>query len=158
MSAGKRTTNNLVPPGRRRQRKSRSRAPIDVPVPERLHDAIEKERGNLLKADSLLGCLVIAMEYETDSVSGPHYPDVAQIARELVKKSIDGLDSLTLQQLILRGKVKEEFCLISLKPTHMTHELPSLQWREVSPVPTTRSRKSRTLRLHRRNYHRVRTA
>jgi len=125
---------------------------------ERLQKAIEGERRNLFKADSLLGCLVIAMEYETDSVNGPYYPDVAQIARELVQKSIDGLDSLTLEQLVLRGKVKEEFCLISLTPTHVTQELPTLRWLEVSQVHTTRSRKSRTLRLHRRNYHRVRTA
>src|SRR6185312_14463880 len=36
-----------------------------VPVPEGLHDAIETERGNLSKAESVLGCLVISMEYES---------------------------------------------------------------------------------------------
>ena len=78
-----------------------------VPVPKGLHDAIETERGNLSKAESVLGCLAIAMEYETDSVNGPHYPDVAQIAQDLVRKSINGLDSLVLQQRLLRNKIKE---------------------------------------------------
>jgi hypothetical protein len=78
-----------------------------VPVPEGLHEAIEAERGNLSKAESVLGCLTIAMEYETDSVDGPHYPDVAQIAREMVRQSINNLDSLVLHQRMLRNKVKE---------------------------------------------------
>jgi hypothetical protein len=78
-----------------------------VPVPEGMHEAIEIERGNLSKAESVLGCLAISMEYETDSVDGPHYPDVAQLARELVRKSIDGLDSLVLQRRLLRNKIKE---------------------------------------------------
>ena len=78
-----------------------------VPTPEGLYDAIETERANLSTAESVLGCLAIAMEYETDSIKGPHYPDVAQLARELVRKSINGLDSLALQQRLLRNKVKE---------------------------------------------------
>jgi hypothetical protein len=79
-----------------------------APVPEGLHEAIEIERGNLSKAESLLGCLAISMEYETDSVNGPYYPDVAQIARDLVRQSINGLDSFTLKQYLLRNKIKEE--------------------------------------------------
>jgi hypothetical protein len=78
-----------------------------VPVPEGLHEAIETERDNLSMAESVLGCLAISMEYEADSVTGPYYPDVAQLARELVRKSINGLDSLTLQQRLLRNKIKE---------------------------------------------------
>jgi hypothetical protein len=78
-----------------------------VPVPEALHEAIEIERGNLSKAESVLGCLAISMEYETDSVNGPYYPDVAQVALEMVRKSINGLDSVVLQQRLLRNKIKE---------------------------------------------------
>lgn len=78
-----------------------------VAVPEGLHEAIENERDNLSKAESVLGCLAISMEYESDSVSGPYYPDVAQLAREMVRQSINGLDSLVLQQRLLRNKVKE---------------------------------------------------
>jgi hypothetical protein len=32
---------------------------------------------------------------------------VAQLARELVRQSINGLDSLVLQQRLLRNKIKE---------------------------------------------------
>jgi hypothetical protein len=78
-----------------------------VPVPDGLHEAIEIERGNLSKAESVLGCLAISMEYETDSVNGPYYPDVAEVAREMVRQSINGLDSLVLQQRLLRNKIKE---------------------------------------------------
>jgi hypothetical protein len=78
-----------------------------VPVPEGLHEAIETERSTLSKADSVLGCLVIAMEYDTESANKPYYPDVAQLARELVRQSINGLDSLALQQRLLRDKIKE---------------------------------------------------
>ena len=55
-----------------------------APVPEGLHEAIETERGNLSKAESVLGCLVISMEYDADSAYKPYYPDVAQLARELL--------------------------------------------------------------------------
>jgi hypothetical protein len=78
-----------------------------VPVPEGLHEAIEIERGNLSKAESLLGCLAISMEYEADPVNRPYYPDVAQLARDLVKQSINALDSLSIQQRLLRNKIKE---------------------------------------------------
>jgi hypothetical protein len=78
-----------------------------VPVPEGLHEAIEAERGNLSKAESVLGCLAISMEYDADAVNKPYYPDVAQLARELVRQSINGLDSLALQQRLLRNKIKE---------------------------------------------------
>jgi hypothetical protein len=47
------------------------------------------------------------MEYGAESIDQPYYPDVAQLARELVRKSINGLDSLVLQRRLLRNKVKE---------------------------------------------------
>ena len=80
-----------------------------VPVPEGLHEAIEIERDNLSKAESLLACMVISMEYHTDPLTGPYYPAVAQMARELVDRSINGLDSLVLQQRLLRNKIEEVF-------------------------------------------------
>jgi hypothetical protein len=92
----------------RRRAKNRSEEDVyGVPVPEGLHEAIETERDNLSKAESLLGCLAISLEYEADSVNKPYYPDVAQLARALVKQSINGLDSLVLQQRLLRNKIKE---------------------------------------------------
>lgn len=94
----------------RNLRRAKTRSPeqvYGVPVPEGLHEAIEIERGNLSRAESVLGCLAISMEYDSDSDNRPYYPDVAQLARELVKQSINGLDSLILQQRLLRNKVKE---------------------------------------------------
>jgi hypothetical protein len=82
-----------------------------VPVPEGLHEAIEAERGNLSKAESVLGCLAIAMEYETDTVKGPYYPDVAQLARELVRQSINSLDSIVLEQRLTKNRIKEDLVL-----------------------------------------------
>jgi hypothetical protein len=81
--------------------------PYGVPVPEALHEAIEEERGNLSKTESLLGCLAISMEYESDPATAPHYPDVAGLARDLLKQSIDRLDSLNLQKRLARSKVLE---------------------------------------------------
>jgi hypothetical protein len=102
------TRRSLSRAQRGRNKKTRSAEHVyGVPVPEGLHEAIEIERGNLSKAESVLGCLAISMEYETDSADGPYYPDVAQLARELVRKSINGLDSLVLQQRLLRNKIKE---------------------------------------------------
>jgi hypothetical protein len=104
---------------RGRNRKARSVDPVyGVPVPEGLHEAIETERGNLSKAASLLGCLAIAMEYETDTVEGPYYPDVAQLARELVRQSINGLDSVVLEQRLTRHKVKEDHAVAPAEDGH----------------------------------------
>jgi len=99
--------------GTRKGRKAKmSREQYDVPVPEELTDVIEIERDNLSKADSVLGCLVTSMEYGAESADQPYYPDVAQLARDLVRKSINGLDSLVLQRRLLRNKVKETVGLV----------------------------------------------
>jgi hypothetical protein len=98
----------------KRAKKRASRAASGSPIPEELHDAIEIQRGNLAKAESVLGCLIASMEYETDSADRPYYPDVAGLARDLVKQSINGLDSLVLRQRLLRNKVRE---YLELAPT-----------------------------------------
>ena len=51
------------------------------------------------------------MEYKDDPLTGPYYPAVAQIARELVERSINGLDPLVLRQRLLRDKIEEAFCM-----------------------------------------------
>ena len=82
-----------------------------VPVPKPLQEAIEAERDNLSKAESLLACVVVSMEYQNDPLDGPYYPAVAQLARELVARSINGLDPFVLRQRLLRNKIEEVFCL-----------------------------------------------
>jgi hypothetical protein len=74
-------TRRSVSRARRGRNKNSQEHVYGVPVPEGLHEAIETERENLSTAESVLGCLAIAMEYETDSINGPYYPDVAQLAR-----------------------------------------------------------------------------
>lgn len=99
-------TRRIAPKPRRGHKQSTDTA-YGVPVPEGLHEAIENERSNLSRAEAVLGCLAISMESEPDSAKGPYYPDVAQLARELVRQSINGLDSLMLQKQLLRNRVKE---------------------------------------------------
>jgi|SRR5258708_2471853 len=80
-----------------------------VPVPEGLHEAIEAERDNLCKVEALLGCMVVALEYKDDPLDGPYFPPVAELARALVAKSIDGLDPGVLRERLLRNKIEEVF-------------------------------------------------
>ncbi len=80
-----------------------------LPVPRRLHEAIETERDNLSKAESILACMAVSMEYGTDPVTGPYYPAVAQVARELIGRTINGLDPFILKQRLMGDKVEEEF-------------------------------------------------
>jgi hypothetical protein len=58
---------------------------------------IERERGRLMKASSVLGCLVIGLS-EGDGVEldegEPYYPDIAEIARGLVEEALRNLDSV----------------------------------------------------------------
>lgn len=82
-----------------------------VPVPESLHEAIAAERDNLSKVESLLACMVVSLEYQNDPLGGPYYPAAAQLARELVARSVDGLDPSVLRQRILRNKIEEVFCV-----------------------------------------------
>jgi hypothetical protein len=82
-----------------------------VPVPEGLHEAIEAERDNLCKVESLLGCMVVSLEYKDDPLDGPYFPAVAQLARELVAQSIDGLDPGVLRERLLRNKIEDVFCV-----------------------------------------------
>jgi hypothetical protein len=109
-----------------------------------LYDAIETERENLSKAESLLGCLALAMQQESDPVRGPYYPDVAEVARDLVTHSVKKLDSLALQQRLLQDKVKEaasvvEYLLAAPRLSRVPEEeyaiamdrlYPSLHWGE----------------------------
>jgi hypothetical protein len=85
--------------------------PYGVPVPKSLHAAIAAERDNLSKVESLLACMVVSLEYQNDPLEGPYYPAVAQLARELLARSIDGLDPFVLRQRILRNKIEEVFCV-----------------------------------------------
>jgi len=62
--------------------------------------AIEDERRNLQKAESTLGCLVVALEHGYDGDGAdPDYSDVARAVRTMLAASIDRLDAVHLARL-----------------------------------------------------------
>jgi hypothetical protein len=129
-------------------------------------ETVEQERANLSRAESLLECLRVAMEYDERQTNGPYYPDVAQIAGELVRKSVNALDSIHLSRLT-KNKVEEEFragqcmqlrppfvradnakkCVSQMVESNLPASLPSV------PRPVVYAGKMR-LRLHSRDYSR----
>jgi hypothetical protein len=89
------------------------------------------------------------MEYGETTHKGPYYPDVAQIAHKIVRKSIRALDPINLPKPP-RGKVLEEFSATDCAPPEATlHEVPLLPRPASSMFPRPCS-----LRMHRRNYSR----
>jgi hypothetical protein len=109
--------------------------------------AVETERDNLSRAESLLGCLKIAMEYGSETDKLPYYPDVAQIAGEMVRKSIQALDPINLPSPV--GKVREGFFVEKVELIALT---------DVSLFPLAILKtfpRKRPPPLHRRNYSRL---
>jgi hypothetical protein len=95
---------------------AQNRHPYGVPVPKGLQEAIEAERDNLCAAESLLACMAVALEYLDDPLKGPYFPPVANLARELVARSIDGLDPGVIRERLLRNKIEEAFFVPFLAP------------------------------------------
>ena len=111
-------------------------------------NAIETERANLSRTESLLGCLTIAMEYGETGHEGPYYADVASMARELVRKSINALDPINLPAPS-RDKVREDFVAnASLVPTPLLEVA-------LAPRAAILLGPPRRARLHRRDYARA---
>jgi hypothetical protein len=97
------------------RRKVSSRATTNaygIPVPERLLEAIEAERDSLFQADSLLACLILAMEHAGEDTDVPYYPDVLRHIRGLMKGTVRGLDSLALRGRVLGDQVEERGSLL----------------------------------------------
>jgi hypothetical protein len=132
---------------KRRRRNARNSPTISGAQLKLLLKAIETERDNLSRADSLLGCLEIAMEYGETTYKGPYYPDVAQIAREMVRKSIGALDPINLPSQF-RDKVREEFSGKEWPVAVTLHEVSLL------PRPVFTIQRPCSLRIHYRNYSR----
>lgn len=114
------TKHSTVIGGSSRNRgKAAPNAPID-PEPtqpaalEIVEDTIEEERARLMKAETILQCVVIAMdEPECVGPRAPHFQSIIEMARELIIESINQLDSVRigpmLEKLALEGQyeVKE---------------------------------------------------
>lgn len=92
----------------RKSTASKSRAPRSLPGPPSvnalasLEDAVDRERLHLMKAHSLLQCIDLAIEaggaLQPVGASGPYFPDVVELAADLVRASINRLDLLLLQR------------------------------------------------------------
>lgn len=70
-------------------------------MPDRLERAIDVERRRLSKAQSILGCLAMALETPATCNSGdPDLGQVAEVVRDLVNSSIERLDSVNLAKIL----------------------------------------------------------
>lgn len=66
-------------------------------------DAIEAERGRLMNAETILHCTVLAMnERDCADPDGPYFQNIIDVARDLVRQSINGLDSVRLYPSVSR--------------------------------------------------------
>jgi hypothetical protein len=61
-------------------------------------DKLEKVRGELARAVSLLDCIVLAMEHGEGESKGPYYPELVGMARDIVRKSNNDLDIVSLSR------------------------------------------------------------
>jgi hypothetical protein len=101
------------PAGRQNRLSTENRSAEDFDcLPENLSEAIELERDNLSKAESVLACMAVSLKFDTDPLLGPYYPAVVQVVRELVERSINGLDPMVMKRR-LRDKVEEDESLQS---------------------------------------------
>lgn len=84
----------------RNQTSSRTRFAPGHIIPTPVEDLIEEERERLMRAHSVLDCVLVAMD-DDDSMPthGPHYPSLIEIARDMVNESIGQLDATNLQSV-----------------------------------------------------------
>ena len=66
-----------------------------------LEAAIEAARERLMRADSVLGCLQIALDPEAVRVTPePYFPEVVELAREYINSSIRHLEYQEVRRLV----------------------------------------------------------
>ena len=56
--------------------------------------AFESEFSQLSKAKSVADCLLSALSGDANHVHGPYYPEVAEVIGDLLKESLQNLDSV----------------------------------------------------------------
>jgi hypothetical protein len=92
-------TDGRLASGRTHVSSDRSRS--DSTQMSALIGAIENERDRLMTAESLLACVLAAIEsYDGDDPDGPYYPRVLELAQEILNESLGKLDSAKLKPLI----------------------------------------------------------
>src|ERR1700678_3899352 len=65
-----------------------------IRVRGRLQDMIRAEMFNLQKAASVLRCLVLSMDTRPVDGEAPNFPDVVEVAGDLIERSLADLDVL----------------------------------------------------------------
>jgi len=76
-----------------------------VSVAKGVRAAIDAERRNLQIAESVLGCLVTALDYSScaEPKEPPDFADAARAVRHMITAAIDRLDCVNLQRKATAG-------------------------------------------------------
>ncbi len=74
--------------------------PAAIRIRGALREFLESERDFLLKAESVLLCITQSMDDSRHPSAGPYYPDVVELASDLVKRR-----AVRLDELLLDGRV-----------------------------------------------------
>lgn len=75
-------------------------------ISKRATDAIDAQRRSLQMAESVMGCLVTALEYASwvPRKQRPDYSDAVRAVRRMIAAAIDRLDSVNLKRTIAAAK------------------------------------------------------
>jgi hypothetical protein len=69
-----------------------------------IEEALEEERTRLMLANSMLGCVQIALDPEAISVVPPvYFPEVLELARQLINTSVRRLEYEEIRRLLHRS-------------------------------------------------------
>ena len=60
---------------------------------------LESERDAVIKVQSLLVCVGQAMEFE-HSATGPYYPDIVELAADILRRRVVNFDELLLDGVV----------------------------------------------------------
>ena len=73
----------------------------NIPLITPLEEALEEERTQLMLANSMLGCLQIALDPEAIAVTPPvYFPEVLDLARQLINNSVRRLEYDEIRRLM----------------------------------------------------------
>ena len=87
---------------------------------DEIQDAIEDERSRLMTAEALLHCIVIALnDHDGDAAHGPDYHTLVALARDLVRRSIDALDSMRLRPALPNRRAQEGLAVRECTATYV---------------------------------------
>jgi hypothetical protein len=69
-----------------------------------IEEALEEERTRLMLANSVLGCVQIALDPEAIAIAPPvYFPEVLELARQLINTSVRRLEYEEIRRLLHRS-------------------------------------------------------